>query len=62
MDGVVATAPLTEVRPGALALHGEDRELTLIALVTHAFSRHPFAGDAAWFGEEANIESERQLA
>jgi hypothetical protein len=34
------------VRPGALALHAEDRELTLIALVTGAFSRHHFAGDA----------------
>ena len=32
--------------PGALARHGEDRELALIALVTPAFSRHHFASDA----------------
>jgi hypothetical protein len=36
------------VRPVALALHAEDRELTLIAaLDTPLFSRHHFAGDAA---------------
>jgi hypothetical protein len=35
------------VRPGALALLAEeDRELTLIALVTLALSRDHFVGDA----------------
>jgi hypothetical protein len=42
------------VRPRALALHGEDRELTLIALVTLVDSRHRFAGDAVRHNNRKN--------
>jgi hypothetical protein len=33
-------------RDTCTTVHGEDRELALIALVTPVFSRHHFAGDA----------------